>query len=122
MFKAIGKMLPERLNRLKIKRPVEASLICHACDEILNEVWDHVVPMRAISYRSGMVTVAVMSSAWGHEVSTQTELIKEKTNKRLGGAPHRSFAVRGLHETGRIIGVGTFLHFGEGFGLFGPRD
>lgn len=101
MFKAIGKMLPERLNRLKIKRPVEASLICHACDEILNEVWDHVVPMRAISYRSGMVTVAVMSSAWGHEVSTQTELIKEKTNKRLGGAPIQTIKVRVAPDAAR---------------------
>lgn len=72
---------------MKIRKPVEATLVCRACDTVLGELWDHAVPMRAVSYRDGMVTVAVTSSAWSHEVSQNIEVLKERANYQLGGAP-----------------------------------
>jgi hypothetical protein len=87
VFKPIGQMLPGALSRLKVRRPVEATLVCRACDEALGSLWDHAVPMRAVSYRGGTVTIAVTSAAWGHEVQMQGEIIKERVNRALGGAP-----------------------------------
>lgn len=94
MFKAVGKLLPEALGRLKVRRPVEASVICRACDEALGSLWDHAVPMRAASFRAGTVTVAVISPAWGHEVRSHGEELKARVNKKLGGAPVKAIKAR----------------------------
>ena len=78
-------MLPEALNRLRVRKPVEATVICRACDEALGGMWDHAVPMRAVSFKAGTVTVAVMSPAWAQEVMMRGETLKETVNKQLGG-------------------------------------
>lgn len=87
MFKSLGGLLPEALNRLKVRKPVEAVVVCRTCDEELGKLWDHAVPMRAISYQGGTLTVAVTSSAWAQEVTNKSERVKSATNKRLGGTP-----------------------------------
>ena len=84
MFKPIGNLLPEALSRLKVRKPVEATVVCRAGDEVLSKLWDHAVPMRAISFRSGVVTVAVTGSAWAHEVSQNGERAREAMNAKLG--------------------------------------
>lgn len=86
MFKPLGSLLPGALGRMHIRKPVEAAVVCRACDTALGELWDHAVPMRAVSYRDGSVTVAVTSSAWSHEVTQKGESLKERANKKLGSA------------------------------------
>lgn len=85
MFKELGGLLPDALSRLKIRKPVEATKVCRTCDDILAHQWDHAVPMRAVTFVGGTVTVAVTSSAWAHEVTTRGEQLKEAVNKRLRG-------------------------------------
>ncbi len=84
MFKPLGSLLPDALGRMKVRKPIEAALVCRAGTEVLANQWDHAVPMRAISYRHGTLTVAVTSAAWAHEVMMRSEQIKEQTNQRLG--------------------------------------
>ncbi len=86
MLRPIGSFLPEALGRLKVKKPVEATLVCRACDTALGDLWDHAVPMRSVSFVGGTVTIAVTGSAWAHEVLTKGEQIKDAANKSLGGA------------------------------------
>lgn len=87
MFKPVGSLLPEALNRLKVKKPVEASMVCRVCDESLSSLWDHAVPMRTVSYKHGTITVAVTGSAWGHEVLSKSEALKDHVNAKLKGKP-----------------------------------
>ncbi len=86
MFKPLGDLLPGALGRLRVQKPVEAITICRAVDEALAPLWDHAVPMRALSYRDGGVLIAVTSSSWAHEVATKSEQIKEAANKALGAS------------------------------------
>lgn len=85
MYDKLGDLLPDALGRLKVKRPVEASKVCEVVTKTLAEQWDHAVPMRAVTYQdlTGLVTVAVTSSAWAHEVTTNAEPIKAAANKKL---------------------------------------
>lgn len=105
MFKPLGSLLPEALGRLRVRKPVEASLVCRAADNVLQQLWDHAVPMRAVSYRAGVVTVAVTSSSWGHEVRSQGERLKEKTNKALSGAVVTRIKTRVAPRTARGEGI-----------------
>lgn len=83
MFKRVDSVLPSRVNRLKVRTPADSGTICVAVDWALGEIWNHAVPMRAISFRSGRVKVAVISAAWGHEIALREDRIIELTNKRL---------------------------------------
>lgn len=94
MFQPLANIIPGALDRLKVRRPLEASIVCRAADKALSSAWDHAVPMRAVSYRSGVVTVAVTSSAWAHEVLMRAEPLKDTTNKALGGAPVKRIKTR----------------------------
>lgn len=94
MLKPLGQLLPEALNRMKVRKPVEAAVVCRACDDALSGLWDHAVPMRTISFRAGVATVAVTSSAWSHEVLTQSERIKAKANKKLPSEPVKQIKTR----------------------------
>lgn len=85
MFKPLGDLLPGALGRLRVQKPVEAITVCRVVDEAIAPLWDHAVPMRALSYKEGGVLIAVTSSAWAHEVSMKAEHIKEAANKALGG-------------------------------------
>ena len=87
MFKPLGTLLPEALNRMRVKKPVEASMVCRTCDEVLGGMWDHAVPMRAVSFRNGIVTVAVTGSAWAHEIHTKSGDLSGKINEKLSGKP-----------------------------------
>ena len=84
MFKNVGDLLPERLNRLRIRRPVEASAVCRACDAALGDVFDQSVPMRAVSFRNGAVAVAVVSPAWSHELTASADEVIRRANRKIG--------------------------------------
>ncbi|MEX2209776.1 MAG: DUF721 domain-containing protein [Patescibacteria group bacterium] len=94
MFKNVGDLLPERLNRLRIRRPVEASAVCRACDAALGDVFDQSVPMRAVSFRSGMVTVAVVSPAWSHELTASADEVIRSANRKIGKDAVRDLKAR----------------------------
>ena len=84
MFKTVSDLLPDRLNRLRIRKPVESSAVCRACDAALGKVFDHGVPMRAVSFKNGTVNVAVISPAWSHELTAASDDILKQTNDELG--------------------------------------
>lgn len=86
MFKPLGHLLPGALDRMRVRRPVEATLVCRAVDQALGSQWDHAVPMRAVSYRGGRVTVAVTSSSWAFELMNRAEAVRTKSNELLGTA------------------------------------
>jgi hypothetical protein len=94
MLKPVGSLLPDALSRLRVRKPVEASLVCRACDEAIGTLWDHAVPMRTVSFRGGIATVAVTGPAWGHEILTKSETIKETVNKKLAGSPVKTIKTR----------------------------
>lgn len=106
MFKHLGGLLPDALNRMKVRKPVEAGMVCQACDRALGDCWDHAVPMRAVTFRGGVVTVAVTSSGWGHEVLTRAEQLKETINRELGGAPVRQVKTRVAPTAARGSDIG----------------
>ncbi len=84
MFRTVGDLLPDRLGRLRIRGPVEASAVCRACDAALGEVFDRGVPMRALSFRAGTVTVAVISPAWSHELTAAADDVMQDANRKIG--------------------------------------
>lgn len=84
MFKTVSDLLPDRLHRLRIRRPVEASAVCRAADAALAKAFDHGVPMRAVSFKNGTVNVAVISPAWSHEVAAAADEVVELANAALG--------------------------------------
>ncbi len=83
MFKRVDSMLTGRVNRLKVRTPADTGKVRDAVDYALDEIWNHAVPMRAVSFRAGRATVAVISSAWGHEIALREDRIRELANKRL---------------------------------------
>lgn len=83
MLKKLDSVLPDRVNRLKVRKPVDTDAVCAAVDYALDEIWNHAVPMRAISFRAGRVKVAVISSAWGQEVALREDRVIELANKKL---------------------------------------
>jgi hypothetical protein len=94
MYERLGDILPSALNRLRVKKPVDAARVCEAVSEVLGEQWDHAVPMRAVTYRGGIVTVAVTSSGWSHEVSITGDEIIKKANQKLGDGAIRTLKTR----------------------------
>lgn len=83
-MRKVSDLLPDRLNRLRIRKPVEASSVCRACDAALGKVFDHGVPMRAVSFKNGTVNIAVISPAWSHELTASSDEIIELANAELG--------------------------------------
>lgn len=83
MFKRLGDVLPDRVNRLKVRKPTDVGAVCTAVDQALDTIWNHAVPMSAVSYRAGQVKVAVISAAWGHEITSREGRIIELANARL---------------------------------------
>jgi phage gp45-like len=83
MFKRVDSVLPDRVNRLKVKKPADTDAVLAATNHALGEIWNHAVPMRATGFRAGRATVAVISAAWGHEIALREERIIELANQRL---------------------------------------
>ncbi|MDP3999845.1 MAG: DUF721 domain-containing protein [bacterium] len=83
-MRKVSDLLPDRLNRLRIRKPVEASAVCRACDAALGKAFDHGVPMRAVSFKNGTVNVAVISPAWSHELTAAADEVVDHTNTELG--------------------------------------
>jgi hypothetical protein len=93
-FDRVDGVLPSRLNRLKTYKPVDTSAVCKAVDHALGGLWQHAVPMRAIQFRAGKVTVAVISAAWGNEIAQKMPRIKDAANKQLDGKPVKEITTR----------------------------
>jgi Dna[CI] antecedent DciA-like protein len=83
MLEPVSSLLPDRLNRLKVKKPIDPDAVCAAADQALTAVWQGAAPMRATDFRDGRLTVAVTSSSWSHQISARAERLKELANKRL---------------------------------------
>lgn len=84
MYERLGDLLPRAIGKLKVAKTVDAARICETVTAVLAAQWDHAVPMRAVTYRGGTVTVAVTSSGWSHEVMMNAVEVVAKANKRLG--------------------------------------
>lgn len=84
MYERLGDLLPAAVGKLKVKKTVDAARVCEAVTGVLASHWDHAVPMRAVTYRAGIVTVAVTSSGWSHEVTMNAVELVEKSNQQLG--------------------------------------
>lgn len=83
MFKRVDEVLTGRVNRLKVRKPADVDAVCAAVDEALDTIWNHAVPMSAITYRAGQVKIAVISAAWGHEITSREDRVIELANARL---------------------------------------
>lgn len=94
MYDRLGDLLPQALGRLRLRKTVDAARVCATVNGVLGELWDHAVSMRAIIYRHGVVTVAVTSAGWSHEVASRGEDIKAAVNKKLGTGAVNTLKVR----------------------------
>ena len=93
-FDRVDDVLPNRVNRLKARKPAASDAVCKAVDEVLGDLWQHSIPMRATTYRAGRVTIAVISSAWGNEIASKAARIKDSANKKLDGRPVQEIVTR----------------------------
>lgn len=93
-FDRVDDVLPNRLNRLKPRPVTDTLAVQSAVDAALGDLWQHAVPMRAMLFRAGKVTVAVISSAWGHEVARKAARIRDAANTQLPGRPVKEIATR----------------------------
>lgn len=93
-FDRVDRVLPQRLNRLKARKPADSAIVCAAVDQVLGSLWHHAIPMRATSYRAGRVTVAVISSAWGNEIAAKAARLKDAANRQLDGRPVKEITTR----------------------------
>lgn len=94
MYERLGDLLPRAISKLKVTKPVDAARICETVTSVLASHWDHAVPMRAITYRGGVVTVAVTSSGWSHEVTMHAVELVAKANDRLGDGTIKQLKTR----------------------------
>ncbi len=67
----LGDIFAKRLSQLGIKKQVDAAMICEEFDRTIMEVFGEKGQrnVRAISFRDGILKVAVTSSAWAQEIN-----------------------------------------------------
>lgn len=94
MYERLGDLLPNAISKLKVAKTVDAARICETMTAVLASHWDHAVPMRAVTYRGGTVTVAVTSSGWSHEVTMNAVALVAKVNERLGDGTVKQLKTR----------------------------
>lgn len=87
MFTPLQKILPKAIQRIGLKREIEAALICEkyrklAPQHIHPEALKHTFPK---FYKGKTLTIGVEDSSWAHHIATRKEILLKAINESLGG-------------------------------------
>lgn len=78
----LGNVFEKRINQLGLKKRLDASMICEAFDNSIQEVFGEkgTKNVKAISYKNEVLKVGVTSSSWAQEINLrQVDLSKKKS-------------------------------------------
>ena len=75
------------INKAGIQKSVEAARVCFFWGGIIKEIFNQEAAekSKAIRFKNGILTVAVLSSTLAQEFNFKEREIKEKINEKLGG-------------------------------------
>lgn len=81
----LSETFKKRLEALGLKKQVDAAMICEAFDNAIFEVFGETGAnnVKAISFKDGILKVAVSSSSWASEVNLKQLQIKKDEKVRL---------------------------------------
>jgi len=87
MLAPLKNFLNKSINKAGIKRSVEAARVCFFWEGIIKEIFNQeaVEKSKAIRFRNGILTVAVLNSTLAQEFNFKEREIKRKINEKLGG-------------------------------------
>lgn len=74
----IDRIINSRQNYKRLKKPLKAARVCGLAREIFKDIFE------AISFKEGILTVGVSSSAEAASLHPKSEEIAEKINQKLG--------------------------------------
>ncbi len=78
----LGDVFEKKLAQLRIKKQINAALICEAFDKAVAEVFGEqgAKNVKAISYKNNTLKVGVSSSVWASEINLrQLELAEDRS-------------------------------------------
>ena len=86
MLHSIGGDLKKSISKAGISREIEAFQVCDFWQRVIQNIFTKEVAdkTRAIKYKNGALTVAVLSSVLAQEFKFKEEEIKEEINKKVG--------------------------------------
>ncbi len=87
MLSPLKNFLNIAANKAGIAKQLEAARACSLWGEIIENIFneDAAKKSKAIRFRNGTLTVAVLSSTLAQEFNFKEEEIKNEINKKLGG-------------------------------------
>ena len=87
MLFPLKNFLNKSINKAGIGKSVEAARACFFWEGIIKEIFNQEAAekSKAIRFRNGILTVAVLSSTLAQEFNFKEREIKEKINEKLGG-------------------------------------
>lgn len=100
-FTALGELLPRTIHHYNLSRQVKGALVCHHFRRLAVGLWDDSIEecVRPVSFRDGVLKVAVCDSGWAQQVHFKREALL----KGLGDACP-DIPLKGLR-----VSVETFL-------------
>lgn len=86
MFTPLQKLFPQALNKIGVRREIEAALICEKYRKLAPkivhaDVLAHTLPQ---FYRRKILTIGVKNSAWAQMVIRQKDALIKGINEALG--------------------------------------
>jgi len=86
MLSPLKNFLNKSINKAGIQKSVEAARACFLWGGIIEEIFNQEAAekSKAIRFRNGILTVAVLSSTLAQEFNFKEREIKEKINEKLG--------------------------------------
>ena len=87
MLSPLKSFLNRSINKAGIQKSVEAARVCFFWEGIIKEIFNQEAAekSKAIRFRNGILTVAVLSSTLAQEFNFKEREIKRKINEKLGG-------------------------------------
>lgn len=87
MLNSIGFDLHKSIKKAGIVRQIEAVTVCDIWEDVICEIFGEQVKdkSKAIHFKDGVLTVAVLSSVLAQEFKFKEEEVKEKINKKKSG-------------------------------------
>ena len=87
MLSSLKNFLDKSINKAGIQKQIEAARVCFLWEEVIREIFNEEAARKskALKFKNGILTVAVLSSVLAQEFNFKREEIKGEINKKLGG-------------------------------------
>lgn len=96
MWQQLKDLLPKRINHLGLAPQVDGATICRLWEKYANEAFFKTIMdnHEAISFRDGILNIAVANPIFGQEIKNQAGRIVSAINRELGKETVKRVAYR----------------------------